>query len=43
MDYNEIRPHSALGNATPAAFASALEEEGYPSSSTGQASACLLP
>jgi len=39
-DYNEVRPHSSLGNATPAEYAASLEEEGYPSSSTGQADAC---
>ena len=39
-DYNEVRPHSSLGNATPAEYAASLEEEGYPSSSSGQAGAC---
>ncbi len=34
-DYNRVRPHSSLGNATPEEFAATLEEEGYPSSSPG--------
>jgi putative transposase len=28
-DYNEVRPHSALGNATPARFAARLREQGF--------------
>jgi putative transposase len=27
-DYNEVRPHSAIGNRTPAAFAATLRERG---------------
>jgi len=27
-DYNEVRPHSSLGNRTPSAFASALRDQG---------------
>jgi putative transposase len=27
-DYNEVRPHSSLGNQTPAAFAAALRDQG---------------
>lgn len=41
VDYNEHRPQRGLGARTPSEYAASLEEEGYPSSSTGQADACL--
>ena len=28
-DYNQVRPHSALGNLTPAAFAATVREQGF--------------
>lgn len=37
-DYNKVRPHSSLNDATPEEFVASLEEEGYPSSSTGAGS-----
>lgn len=43
VDYNELRPQKGLGQRTPAEYAASLEEEGYPSSSTGQAPACPQP
>jgi putative transposase len=43
VDYNEVRPHSSLGQQTPAEFAASLGPEGYPSGPTGQAAACLKP
>ncbi len=43
VDYNEHRPQRGLGARTPSEYAASLEEEGYPSSSTGQADACLQP
>lgn len=43
VDYNELRPQARLGRRTPAEYAASLEEEGYPSSSTGQADACPQP
>lgn len=39
-DYNTVRPHSSIGNQTPAEYAASLREEGYPSSLTEQAGAC---
>jgi len=39
VDYNEVRPHSSLGNRTPREEAARLGE-GYPSPSPGQAAAC---
>lgn len=43
VDYNEVRPHSSLGQQAPAEYAAALGPEGYPSGPTGQADACLKP
>lgn len=40
-DYNEVRPHSALGQRTPRAYA-ALLGAGYPAPSTEQALACRI-
>jgi len=40
VDYNDHRPQRGLGRRTPSEYAASLEEEGYPSSSTGQAQAC---
>ena len=28
-DYNQVRPHSALGNLTPAAFAATIRDQGF--------------
>ena len=33
-DYNEVRPHSSLGNRTPAEFAAALREQGVLTTTT---------
>lgn len=43
QDYNHVRPHGSLKDATPSEFAARLQEEGYPSSCTGQAKACFKP
>lgn len=42
-DYNRVRPHGSLKDLTPSGFAARLQEEGYPSSCTGQPRACLNP
>ncbi len=29
LDYNQVRPHSAIGNLTPAAFAATIRDQGF--------------